>query len=198
MPVQKPLAKTPHGMIQDIVSNLIPFDSLEALHIQDTLDWISSGTPIFRITKPDIPNKHLVSYFVLFDQTVQKILLVDHKKAQLWLPSGGHVEIDEDPKTAAERECLEELQVQAEFLYDAPLFLTSTTTVGLTAGHIDVSLWYVIKGDYSQNYIFDQEEFNAIRWFTFDEIPYSKSDPHMRRFVEKLLNRPDVFSPTPF
>ncbi|WP_198139660.1 NUDIX domain-containing protein [Candidatus Orientia mediorientalis] len=43
------------------------------------------------------------------------MLLVDHKKALLWLPSGGHVEIAEDPKTTIERECLEELNVTADF-----------------------------------------------------------------------------------
>jgi hypothetical protein len=25
-----------------------------------------------------------------------------------------------------------------------------------------------------------------VRWFSFDEIPYERSDPHMRRFVAKM------------
>ena len=175
--------------IHHIISAIIPYDYVEQKHIHDTCLWIESGAPIFRVQKPDVPNKHLVSYFVLFDEVHQKILLVDHKKALLWLPSGGHVEIDEDPKTTVERECLEELGVQADFWLTDPFFITSTLTVGLTPRHTDVSLWYVLKGDSHATYQFDEEEFNDIRWFHLDEVPHSKSDPHMERFIQKLKGR---------
>lgn len=178
-----------HGIrdeIMDIVASIAPVDAVEQEHIQDTLNWISSGEPVFRISKPDNPNKHLVSYFVVFDEARQKLLLVDHKNAQLWLPSGGHVEVDEHPATAALRECEEELNITAEFWRPEPIFITQTVTVGLTAGHTDVSLWYVVKGDSTKQYDFDAEEFAGIKWFGFDEIPYEKADPHMQKFVTKL------------
>jgi 8-oxo-dGTP diphosphatase len=159
--------------VYDIVSGIKPLDELEQSHINDAITWIASGVPIFRITKPDVPNKHLVSYFVVFDESESKVLLVDHKLAGLWLPPGGHVEINEDPKETVRRECMEELQIQANFWCEDPIFLTSTVTVGYTGGHTDVSLWYVLKG---------------IQWFCFDEIPYESSDPHMRRFISKLRN----------
>ncbi len=180
-------SNTATNRIHNIIASAIsPFDALEEHHIDEALTWIESGALIFRIKKPDVPKKHLVSYFVLFDEATSKVLLVDHKKAQLWLPAGGHVEINEDPKTTVERECLEELGVHADFLYESPLFITSTTTVGLTAGHTDVSLWYVLKGSHQQKHTFEEREFNAIKWFSFDDIPYQNSDPHMKRFIEKL------------
>ena len=172
--------------IHAITSAIKPFDKLEQQHVDETLMWIESGAQIFRIKKPDIPNKHLVSYFVLFDEAASKILLVDHKKAQLWLPAGGHVDINEDPKNTVKRECLEELGVPAEFWRDDPIFVTSTKTVGLTAGHTDVSLWYVLKGSENMHYTFEEREFNAIKWFSFDDIPYENSDPHLKRFMTKL------------
>lgn len=178
--------KTATERVYDIVSAISPFDEVENEHIIDTLAWIQRGEPIFRIAKPDIPHKHLVSYFVLVDEITRKILLVDHKKAQLWLPSGGHVEIDEDPKETVKRECFEELGIQAQFRTEHPIFLTTTLTVGLTAGHIDVSLWYVLKGNSAIEYNFDKEEFNDIKWFSLDRMPYERSDPHMRRFIKKL------------
>ena len=127
-----------------------------------------------------------MSYFVLFDEDASKVLLVDHKKALLWLPSGGHVEINENPIDTVRRECFEELGIEAVFLFDWPIFLTSTVTVGLTAGHTDVSLWYVLRGDSHSEYVFDLGEFNEVKWFGFDEIPYEKADPHMHRFIQKL------------
>lgn len=177
---------TLRSTITNLTQGIIPYDALEKQHIEQTLTWIQSGVPIFRIQKPDNPPKHLVSYVVLFDENAQKILLVDHKKAQLWVPAGGHVDIDEHPQKTAQRECEEELNIQATFWHPQPIFLTSTITVGLTAGHTDVSFWYVLKGDHQLDYTFDTREFNAIRWFGFDEIPYKKSDPHLERFVDKL------------
>ncbi len=172
--------------IRTIVSDITPLDALEKQHQEEVLSWIDSGELLFRIAKPAVPNKHLVSYFVMYDETAQKVLLVDHKKALLWLPSGGHVELNEHPKETAARECKEELMTQAEFYMDTPLFITSTVTVGLTAGHTDISLWYVIKGDSTKEYQYDAGEFNEIRWFSFDEIPYDRADMHMKRFIEKL------------
>lgn len=179
--------KTVTETIYDIVSAIKSWDALEKKHIHNTLAWIRSGKPLCRIAKPDIPNKHIVSYFILFDDKASKILLVDHKKAKLWLPSGGHVEVDEHPIDTVRRECFEELGVQANFWADVPIFLTSTTTVGLTAGHIDVSLWYVLKGNSQTHYKFDETEFNDIKWFGLDEIPYERSDPHMKRFIKKFV-----------
>lgn len=172
--------------IEEIVANIPPCDDLEREHIQDTLSWIQSGAPLFRSQKPDIPSKHLVSYFILFDDNAHKVLLVDHKKAKLWLPSGGHVEPDEPPLETVKRECVEELAIPAVFWCHGPIFLTSTVTVGLTAGHTDVSLWYVLKGGHEEKYQFDREEFTTLQWFPFEKIPYEKSDPHMRRFINKL------------
>lgn len=176
-------------IIENIVLSMAPHDELEQQHIDETLAWIHSGASLFRTEKPATPPKHLVSYFVLIDEEAQRILLVDHKKAQLWLPPGGHVEPGEHPADAATRECFEELGIRADFWQEDPLFITSTVTVGLTAGHTDVSLWYLLKGDHQQMYNFDAEEFRSIRWFDFDEIPYDRTDPHMERFMIKLKQR---------
>lgn len=92
-------------LIGKTVSEIVPFDALEQQHINETLEWIQSGAPLFRIQKPDLPPKHLVSYLLILDEVAQKVLLVDHRLAQLWLPPGGHVDPDEHPNTTAAREC---------------------------------------------------------------------------------------------
>jgi len=172
--------------IYNEIQNITPLDELEKQHQSEVLAWISSGAELCRISKPATPAKHLVSYFVVVDN--DHILLVNHRKAQLWLPTGGHVDPLEHPQTTVLREAKEELGIEANFLFDYPLFLTSTETVGLTAGHTDISLWYVLKGNKFEELIFDQEEFKSIKWFHHKEIPFSKSDPHMKRFIEKLYS----------
>jgi len=159
-------------------------DQVEAATQLDVLSWIDSGAELCRLSKPDVPPKHLVSYFAVVDG--DHILLVDHINAQLWLPSGGHVEPNEHPRSAAIREAKEELSIEAEFLFEQPLLLTSTTTVGTTARHTDVSLWYVLKGDRSRPIEFDRMEFHTVRWFHKDDIPMDRTNPEMQRFLAKL------------
>lgn len=80
----------------------------------------------------------------------------------------------------------EELGFVPSHPVEAPLMVTCTSTVGLTAGHTDVSLWYVVHADRRQPLKYDGSEFNAVRWFPFAEVPLGHSDPHMSRFLSKL------------
>lgn len=185
-------AKDIRHKIQEKVRALQPLDSIESEHRDDVLQWIESGADLFRVQRPDIPPKHLVSYFVLIDPVQKSMLLVDHIKAQLWLPTGGHVELNEDPIETVRRETAEELRMKAAFLHnnDSPFFITVTETGGLTPGHTDVSLWYLLKGSVHDFIDYDRTEFNDIEWFSFDEILQSDSvifDPHLQRFTRKLI-----------
>jgi len=166
------------------VSSIRPFDALEQIHQAQTLAWIDSGAPLCRTAKPATPPKHLVSYFAVVDG--REILLVDHKSAQLWLPSGGHVEPGEHPRETVARELHEELGFVAGHDIAEPLMLTCTTTVGLCSGHIDVSLWYVVTAARNQRINFDEQEFASVKWFPYSDVPLHRSDPHVARFLAKL------------
>ena len=52
----------------------------------------------------------------------QKVLLVWHKKLQTWLPPGGHIDSNELPHRAAEREFWEETGVKVEAISPAAVF----------------------------------------------------------------------------
>lgn len=171
-------------LIHAELAAITPLDDLERAHLADAFAWVASGAKLCRTAKPATPPKHLVSYFVVVSDS--RVLLVDHKNARLWLPTGGHVEPGEHPRDTVRREAREELGWAPAEPIDAPLMLTIATTVGQTAGHTDVSLWYVLRGDPAQPITYDQEEFHAVRWFPFSEVPLARSDPHMARFLHKL------------
>lgn len=177
--------------IYQIVSAITPLDNAEEQDIHFVLDWIESSSEIFRIENPATPETHLVSYFVVVSHNMDQILLVDHKKAGLWLPPGGHVEPNEDPKETVKREAKEELNIEADFFLEEPVFLTVTKTVGNVTRHTDVSLWYMLKGDPSQSLDYDVNEFHQISWFAIDKIPFAKADPNMMRFIQKMNLRND-------
>jgi len=170
--------------VRSELTSINPLDALELQHLGEALAWIDSGAPLFRTAKPATPPQHLVSYFAVVDG--ESILLVDHRNAQLWLPPGGHVEEGEHPRETVVREVREELGFVPAHEIAAPLMVTCTTTVGLTAGHTDVSLWYVVSATRDQDLSYDAEEFCDVRWFAFSEAPLGRTDPHLERFIRKL------------
>jgi 8-oxo-dGTP pyrophosphatase MutT (NUDIX family) len=163
---------------------IVPADAVESQHHDQALEWVRSGAPLWRTAKPATPPMHLVSYFAVIDG--DHVLLVDHRNARRWLPTGGHVEPGEHPRATVQRELREELGMELRHEVGPPLLITCTDTVGVTAGHTDVSLWYAVPGDRTAALVHDEEEFAGIGWFGFDEAPFERSDPHLRRFLDKV------------
>lgn len=186
-------ATTMRRQVRDVIQQIRPFDETEAGHRAGSLAWIDGGAPIWRTAKPATPPKHLVSYTVVANPALDHVLLVDHRLAGLWLPAGGHVEPGEHPTDCARREVVEELGIDPVPHPAAgrqPVLVTVTTTVGATAGHDDVSLWYAFTADIGDPLSPDRDEFVDIRWWPVTEVrhsPGTRFDPHLPRFLAKLV-----------
>ncbi|MEV2235931.1 NUDIX domain-containing protein [Streptomyces phaeochromogenes] len=182
--------------LTSLLEGVRPSDEQEHAHLAEAVDWITGGAPLYRVRKPDVPPVHLVSYFVVLDEKRGELLLVAHRKAGLWLPSGGHVEPMEDPWDTVVRECREELCIEAVPSAVAgrePFFLTITQTRG-PGRHTDVSLWYVLEAEVGSVVTFDEDEFSAIKWLSLSQVlaePEDSLDPHMHRFTRKLMDACD-------
>lgn len=178
--------------LTSLLEGVRPWDEQERVHLAEAVEWVAGGAPLYRVRKPDVPPVHLVSYFVVLDEKRGELLLVAHRKAGLWLPSGGHVEPMEDPWDTVVRECREELFIDAVPSVVAgrqPFFLTVTQTRG-QGRHTDVSLWYVLRADVGSVGAFDEDEFSAIKWLSPSQVlaePGDTLDPHMHRFTRKLM-----------
>jgi 8-oxo-dGTP pyrophosphatase MutT (NUDIX family) len=188
-------ADDPRLVVRDCVAAVRPFDAREAADQADILAWIASGAPLFRTRRyPANPRRHLVVYAALVDDAARMIMLVDHRKGQLWLLPGGHVDDGEDPRRSVERETLEELGISPAFhekFGGQPCFASIAQTRGVDS-HTDVSLWFVLKGDAGAEVYPDLSEFSEVRWFGLDDpaMDWSAScfDPHMGRFMGKLAS----------
>jgi 8-oxo-dGTP diphosphatase len=173
-----------------MVADIAAHDEREAADLRSTLAWLNRTDDVFRRAKPDTPDRHLVSYVAPVDPDRGCLLLGDHLNAGLWLPPGGHVEVDEHPADTARREAAEELGVDTSGrLSERPLFLSVTETVGIDSGHTDVSLWFIASLRRDEPVAFDRGEFRTMRWWSADELSSADSadfDPALDRFVRKL------------
>jgi 8-oxo-dGTP diphosphatase len=181
-----------HDEIRSLISELTPTDALETEHCRAALAWLDSTDDVFRRVAPRTPSPHLVSYFLLVDHVQGSVLLADHRKADLWLPSGGHVEPGEHPVATVRREVQEELGVPAVFspvTGDRPMFVTVTETASPVHRHTDVSLWFVLSSGTNQPLKPDLREFREVRWWTRDDIGHADPalfDPHLNRMLAKF------------
>ncbi len=173
-----------------VVAGMAAHDEREEADLRSTLAWLASTDDVFRRVKPAIPDRHLVSYVAPVDPDRGCLLLGDHVNAGLWLPPGGHVEVDEHPADTARREAAEELGIDTSGRLDErPLFLSVTETVGIDSGHTDVSLWFVVSLRRDEPVSFDRSEFRTMRWWSPDELGSADTahvDPALDRFLRKL------------
>jgi 8-oxo-dGTP pyrophosphatase MutT (NUDIX family) len=126
--------------------------------------------------------------FVVRDR---QVLLIHHRRLNQWLPLGGHIELDEDPETAARREALEESGLEIELLGERP----PTTGTGIRAliaprfldihritddhEHIGMIYWARPKNG---EVTLAPEEHHAIRWCSGDDL--ERLDPPMHPSVK--------------
>lgn len=119
-----------------------------------------------------------------------KTLLLYHKKLQMWLPPGGHIDEGELPEEALRREILEETGLEVEILSprrspgpaeDGVVYLHIPNHVQLEdipnhAQHIDLIYFCRAKDGEAA---FRQEEHDGMRWHSLEDL----KGPHIREEV---------------
>jgi 8-oxo-dGTP diphosphatase len=188
-----------HRRVRDLVAAIEPGDETERVHRASCLAWLEATDDIWRRERPAVPPVHLVAYAALADPARGEVFLVDHRKAGLQVPPGGHVETGEDPAATAARELLEELGAAADFSPAGrrPMFLSMSQARG-AGGHTDVSLWYVLAGQRGMAVTLDKREFAGGRWWPADDIRDADPalfDPALPRFLAKMRRDKVIASP---
>lgn len=111
-----------------------------------------------------------------------KVLLHVHKRLDIWLPPGGHVELDEDPNQSALREAKEETGLDVELVgegrdYGKPPYLARDLILprflnrhyydaSQSHEHIDMAFFARATGGTVRHEVAGKQ----IRWFTKDEL----------------------------
>ena len=120
-------------------------------------------------TKKEGNPLHYCSFFLPYDKSTGKIYLGHHKKADDWIPPGGHIEPGETPSDAAVREMQEELQTTITKDMLSPFMLSvkpiGRPEVGCMA-HYDV--WHLVNIK-AQDFDYLKSEYHEAGWFDIKE-----------------------------
>jgi len=115
-----------------------------------------------------------------------EVLVVYHKKLQLWLPAGGHVEIGEMPHEAVVREVFEETGINAriinasqelslaskiEIQIPTPLFILHEHIPAYKdkAAHMHYDFIYAMEAE-SDTCCVNEHEVEAVKWVTKEQL----------------------------
>jgi 8-oxo-dGTP diphosphatase len=99
---------------------------------------------------------------------------------------GGHVDEGTNLEDAVRQEVREELGADSQFLTDKPYFITRTRTTGKNAEHIDVTYWFLLKGNPRDKYAIQAEEASAAGWFYIQDLLSNPAFRHLHRALAKL------------
>lgn len=139
------------------------------------------------LTRDEDEASHFCVYFLPYNPKSQKVFIVHHKKAGLWLSPGGHIDKRETPLEALEREIKEELGVTYKAPANFKPFLLTITPIESSIQpcreHYD--LWYGVRTDGSDFQI-DAREFHETKWLSLVEAKKLVTDVPNLKAIEKI------------
>ena len=141
--------------------------------------------------------KHFTASALIVNK--DKVLLVHHKKLDVWLYPGGHIENDENPDETLLREVKEETGLDIEIISNkdeslankkndiSSLHLPYAFLCELVGDHYHNDLIYLCKVKNKSDLEFNRNESNGIGFFNCEEIKDLKLFDNFRTLLEKVF-----------
>ena len=126
-----------------------------------------------------------------------KTLMVYHNIYDSWSWIGGHADGEEDLCVVAMRELQEETGVQFARLVSEEILSLETLTVGghmkrgqYVPSHLHFNLTFLAEADEREALVVNEDENQAVKWWTFEEALQVSSEPWMvERIYKKLIEK---------
>lgn len=138
-----------------------------------------------KLTRDEHPRSHFCVYFLPYNVKDGTVLLVHHKKANLWIFPGGHIDEGETLLETLNREIDEELGMKNCFEKRPSPILLSVKEIENTAYSCRVhhDIWHLLPTDGSAFHV-DPAEFYATKWVLIDEAKKIVTDSANRKALE--------------
>ena len=176
------------------IKNYVPLNEQEERDKEVMLKYILNNSDC-------LERKNLIAHFTTSIWTVNrertKTLMVYHNIYQSWSWIGGHADGVEDLCSVAMRELREETGVSNASLVSRDIFSLETLTVDghikkrtYVPSHLHLNVTYLAEADEGEKLIVNEEENQAVKWWTFDEALKASTEPwFVEHIYKKLIER---------
>jgi 8-oxo-dGTP pyrophosphatase MutT (NUDIX family) len=170
------------GALQALLLGREPADAKEDADRRAMLQFLDGLPQPF---SREQPGAHFTASALVVDSARERTALVHHRKLDLWVQPGGHID-DEDESVAAAalREVREETGLDGRLLHDAVQHLDIHEIPDRPdfPAHLHLDVRFLVVADGA---VVVSEESNAVRWCTFEEA-VMLGDASLVRLVASL------------
>lgn len=160
-------------------------DDSHALHVLEFLDNYDN------FWQRDNSYGHITSSAWVVNESMDKVLLTHHKKLDIWIQLGGHMEAeDKSIYEACERELreesgLKEFKLLSKEIFDIDVHKFPQSANGFPEHfHLDIRLLF--QGNSEEKISFDDLECNDVKWIPIDDVEMYQNAWSVMRMVKKV------------
>ena len=164
--------RSPHGSALRLLGEFKPLDDEQDRNRRDVVAYLlAHADGLHRDCRPD----HVTASAIVLSKDGRKVMLDLHRKVQLWLQFGGHVEpSDVDLAEAALREAREESGITQLSLWSTqPVRIDVHPAPCGARNHLDVQFVAWCDSDLEPT---PSAESHDVRWFDVDLLPRPTDD----------------------
>jgi 8-oxo-dGTP pyrophosphatase MutT (NUDIX family) len=136
------------------------------------------------------PTSHLCAFFLPVHIPSKSMFLVHHKKANLWISPGGHIEPNEKPEETIRREYIEELSYELKEerieLFDISVFDVSES---ITPCKFHYDFWFAVYMKKQIPFRYDLREFYSAKWIDFKDVSGTVERKLTKQILERFINK---------
>lgn len=150
---------------------------------------------------PTLKKQFTASALILNDE--KKVLLVYHKKYDVWLYPGGHIEDNETPDEAVIREVKEETSLNVEIIGNKNLSIEDKTAdvtvlhkpyeilcerIQGKKMHYHIDMIYICRIISNSKLEYNKNESSGIGFFSYDDIKKLPLFPNFKNLLSKFFD----------
>lgn len=144
-----------------------------------------------KLTRDENPQSHFCVYFAGFDKEAKKVFIGHHKKSDLWLFNGGHVDEGETSEEALEREMGEEWgeRVDLEKIGKPQLLTITPISHPKIKCNKHYDIWFFVPlsaADFKPDQNLLATEFYTTGWKSIEEARSLIKDPNSLKAISEF------------
>jgi 8-oxo-dGTP pyrophosphatase MutT (NUDIX family) len=141
---------------------------------KETISFFRQKLDEGNFTRHEDPQNHFCAYFAACDFKNKQLFIGHHKKANLWLFNGGHIDQGENLRETVAREIMEEWGLDINELEVGEPSLITTAEINnpdKQTCRLHLDIWHFVnvnKSEFNPDPLKLAEEFHSVEWVSMD------------------------------